>query len=156
MVALWNSNTSQPGGLEFEVMDMLYGLDFRDWMELDKGGPQGTGAQRAGRTASGTAGRVSWLRAWANLCYWRAGRDRSGRQRVEAARAGRHPPNVGANAMSAESERAFHLERAEQCRKMAEEAVDPAVRSLHEQLAEFHEAEAQRTLAELEIDPDLT
>jgi beta-lactamase class C len=40
VVALWNSNTWQPGGLEFEVMDMLYGLDFRDWMELDKrGGP---------------------------------------------------------------------------------------------------------------------
>jgi beta-lactamase class C len=39
VVALWNSNTSQPGGLEFEVMDMLYGLEFRDWMELDKGGP---------------------------------------------------------------------------------------------------------------------
>ena len=35
VVALWNSNTSQPGGLEFEVMDMLYGLPFRDWMELD-------------------------------------------------------------------------------------------------------------------------
>ena len=39
VVAMWNSNTSQPGGLEFEVMDMLYGLPFRDWMELDKGGP---------------------------------------------------------------------------------------------------------------------
>ena len=38
VVALWNSNTSQPGGLEFEVMDMLYNLEFRDWMELDKGG----------------------------------------------------------------------------------------------------------------------
>ena len=38
VVALWNSNTSQPGGLEFEVMDMLYGLPFRDWMEIDKGG----------------------------------------------------------------------------------------------------------------------
>ena len=36
VVAMWNSNTSQPGGLEFEVMDMLYGLEFRDWMELDK------------------------------------------------------------------------------------------------------------------------
>ena len=35
VVALWNSNTSQPGGLEFEVMDMLYHLPFRDWMELD-------------------------------------------------------------------------------------------------------------------------
>ena len=39
VVALWNSNTSQPGGLEFEVMDMLYGLEFRDWMEIDRGGP---------------------------------------------------------------------------------------------------------------------
>jgi beta-lactamase class C len=38
VVALWNSNTWQPGGLEFEVMDMLYGLEFRDWMELDKRG----------------------------------------------------------------------------------------------------------------------
>src|ERR1044072_1399151 len=38
VVALWNSNTSQPGGLEFEVMDMIYHLPFRDWMEIDKGG----------------------------------------------------------------------------------------------------------------------
>ncbi len=37
VVALWNSNTSQPGGLEFEVMDMLYHLPFRDWMEIDRG-----------------------------------------------------------------------------------------------------------------------
>ena len=37
VVALWNSNTSQPAALEFEVMDMLYHLEFRDWMELDKG-----------------------------------------------------------------------------------------------------------------------
>ena len=36
VVALWNSNTWQPGGLEFEVMDMLYRLPFRDWMELDR------------------------------------------------------------------------------------------------------------------------
>ena len=38
VVALWNSSTSQPGGLEFEVMDMIYGLPFRDWMELDRSG----------------------------------------------------------------------------------------------------------------------
>ncbi len=38
VVALWNSNTSQPGGLEFEVMDMIYHLPFRDWMEVDKAG----------------------------------------------------------------------------------------------------------------------
>ena len=35
VVALWNSDTWQPGGLEFEVMDMIYHLPFRDWMELD-------------------------------------------------------------------------------------------------------------------------
>jgi beta-lactamase class C len=34
VVALWNSDTWKPGGLEFEVMDQLYHLPFRDWMEL--------------------------------------------------------------------------------------------------------------------------
>jgi beta-lactamase class C len=38
VVALWNSSTSQPGGLEFEVMDMLYGLEARDWLGLDSRG----------------------------------------------------------------------------------------------------------------------
>jgi beta-lactamase class C len=38
VVAMWNSNTSQPGGLEFEVLDMIYRLPFRDWMELESGG----------------------------------------------------------------------------------------------------------------------
>ena len=36
VVALWNSDTWQPGGLEFEVMDMIYHLPFRDWLELNK------------------------------------------------------------------------------------------------------------------------
>ena len=36
VVALWNSGTAQPGGLEFEVMDMVYGLESRDWLELDE------------------------------------------------------------------------------------------------------------------------
>lgn len=36
VVALWNSSTAQPGGLEFEVMDMVYKLEPRDWLELDK------------------------------------------------------------------------------------------------------------------------
>jgi beta-lactamase class C len=35
VVALWNSSTNQPGGLEFEVMDMLYGLEPRDWLDVD-------------------------------------------------------------------------------------------------------------------------
>ncbi len=56
--------------------------------------------------------------------------------------------------MSGEGDRAFHLERAEQCRKMAAEAPDPAVRSLHEQLAQFHEAEARRYLPELAANED--
>jgi len=37
VVALWNSNASQPTGLQFELLDMAYGLSFRDWMELDRG-----------------------------------------------------------------------------------------------------------------------
>jgi beta-lactamase class C len=41
VVALWNSDTWKPGGLEFEVMDQLYHLPFRDWMELsDKNAPE--------------------------------------------------------------------------------------------------------------------
>jgi beta-lactamase class C len=40
VVAVWNSNTSQPTGIEFEVMDMIYGLPFRDWLGLEsKSGP---------------------------------------------------------------------------------------------------------------------
>jgi beta-lactamase class C len=46
VVALWNSNTSQPGGLEFEVMDMLYHLEPRDWLELDSA-PKGQPAVEA-------------------------------------------------------------------------------------------------------------
>ena len=54
VVALWNSNTSQPGGLEFEVMDMLYHLPFRDWMELDKG--SGPAPEAEGPVSSGDSG----------------------------------------------------------------------------------------------------
>jgi beta-lactamase class C len=54
VVALWNSNTFQPGGLEFEVMDMLYKLPFRDWMELDK---SGVAPPDPAEEASGDSGR---------------------------------------------------------------------------------------------------
>jgi beta-lactamase class C len=37
VVALWNSNTNQPGGLEFEIMDQIFHLPFRDWLELKSG-----------------------------------------------------------------------------------------------------------------------
>lgn len=35
VVALWNGSSSQPAGLEFEVMDMFYRLEPRDWLALD-------------------------------------------------------------------------------------------------------------------------
>ena len=34
VVALWNSGISRPTGIQFEVMDMVYGLPKRDWMRL--------------------------------------------------------------------------------------------------------------------------
>ena len=55
VVALWNSGSGKPNGLEYEVMDMIYGLPFRDWMELDNGNgaaepesdePESSGAPR--------------------------------------------------------------------------------------------------------------
>ncbi|WP_187107749.1 hypothetical protein [Sphingomonas xanthus] len=46
--------------------------------------------------------------------------------------------------MNPAEDRDYHLERAAQCRRMAEESVDPDVRRLHEELAQFHEAEAER------------
>ncbi len=33
---LWNSNAVEPTGMQLEVMDMLYHLPTKDWMELDK------------------------------------------------------------------------------------------------------------------------
>ena len=53
VVALWNSNTSQPGGLEFEVMDMLYHLPFRDWLELNKRAPAETALETEPEIGSG-------------------------------------------------------------------------------------------------------
>lgn len=38
VVALWNSGNSQPTGFEFEVLDMIHGLDRRDWLRLDTPG----------------------------------------------------------------------------------------------------------------------
>jgi len=53
VVALWNSDTWQPGGLEFEVMDMLYHLPFRDWLELNKNPQQSIAAADAEPDAGG-------------------------------------------------------------------------------------------------------
>jgi beta-lactamase class C len=57
VVAMWNSSAVQPGGIEFEVMDMLYGLPFHDWLELDRDGaapvPEPAEASENGIESSG-------------------------------------------------------------------------------------------------------
>ena len=40
VVALWNSSTSQPWALQYEVLDMIYGLPFRNWLELGEDTPE--------------------------------------------------------------------------------------------------------------------
>jgi beta-lactamase class C len=41
VVALWNSSTNKPGGIEFEVMDMLYRLPPKDWLGIESdNGPE--------------------------------------------------------------------------------------------------------------------
>jgi beta-lactamase class C len=57
VVALWNSDTWQPGGLEFEVMDMIYHLPFRDWMEINKSPEQSIAAADDEASDSGDGGR---------------------------------------------------------------------------------------------------
>ena len=36
IVALWNSSTSRPNAIEYEVMDMVYRLPLRDWLAIDE------------------------------------------------------------------------------------------------------------------------
>ena len=57
VVALWNSDTWQPGGLEFEVMDMIYHLPFRDWLELNKSPSQSVAVADNEPTDGGDGGR---------------------------------------------------------------------------------------------------
>ena len=35
VVALWNSNSRKPVGIQYEVMDMVYGLPRKDWIGID-------------------------------------------------------------------------------------------------------------------------
>lgn len=42
VVALWNTNSRRPVGVELEVMDMIYGLPPKDWLELDTERPAAT------------------------------------------------------------------------------------------------------------------
>lgn len=53
VVALWNSDTWQPGGAEFEVMDMIYHLPFRDWLELKKTPQQSVAAADSEQDSGG-------------------------------------------------------------------------------------------------------
>jgi len=57
VVALWNSDTWRPGAIEFEVMDMIYHLPFRDWMELDKTPAESIAENDSETTDSGDSGR---------------------------------------------------------------------------------------------------
>ena len=57
VVALWNSNTNQPGGLEFEVMDQVYHLPFRDWLELNTKVPASTIAAAEAEPENGSGDR---------------------------------------------------------------------------------------------------
>mgnify|MGYP006173453613 CR=1 FL=1 len=36
VVALWNASTGRPNAIEYEVMDMIYRLPLRDWLEIDE------------------------------------------------------------------------------------------------------------------------
>lgn len=39
VVVLWNSSSRRPNAIEYEVMDMVYRLPPRDWLELDEPAP---------------------------------------------------------------------------------------------------------------------
>jgi len=54
VVALWNSNTNQPGGLEFEVMDMLFHRPFHDWLQIDQNGAPTPETQDSSDSGGGT------------------------------------------------------------------------------------------------------
>lgn len=60
VVALWNGSSGQPWGLEFEVMDMFYRLEPRDWLQLDsKPGAAPAELPDAGTNSSADAGNNS-------------------------------------------------------------------------------------------------
>lgn len=55
VVALWNSNTNQPGGLEFEVMDMIYHRPFHDWLKIDQKGAPSPETEESSDNGGGTS-----------------------------------------------------------------------------------------------------
>ena len=60
VVVLWNSGTSRPNGLEYEVMDMIYQLPFRDWLQIDGGAGESTAPEpeeNSGEDTDASSGR---------------------------------------------------------------------------------------------------
>ncbi|HYE28705.1 MAG TPA: serine hydrolase domain-containing protein [Allosphingosinicella sp.] len=57
VVAMWNGSSNQPAGLEFEVMDMVYRLEPRDWLELDGKPPAEPPAEEADNSVDAGNGR---------------------------------------------------------------------------------------------------
>ena len=55
VVALWNSNTNQPGGLEFEVMDMIFHRPFHDWLKIDENGAPTPETEESSDSGGGSA-----------------------------------------------------------------------------------------------------
>ncbi|HWJ59388.1 MAG TPA: hypothetical protein VNR68_07135 [Sphingomicrobium sp.] len=49
-------------------------------------------------------------------------------------------------------EQAYHRERAQQCRTMAEHSADPNIRRRHEELAAMHARQAGPELVEMAIE----
>lgn len=57
VVAMWTGSSNQPGGLEFEVMDMFYRLEPRDWLGLDaRAAPPPAAVEEIGNGASPAEG----------------------------------------------------------------------------------------------------
>ncbi len=40
VAVLWNGSSRKPWAIEWEVMDMVYGLEPRDWLDLDASAPK--------------------------------------------------------------------------------------------------------------------
>ncbi len=53
IVALWNSSTNAPNGLEYEVMDMVYRLPPRDWLKIDTPGEAAPAGERPDNEGGG-------------------------------------------------------------------------------------------------------
>jgi beta-lactamase class C len=53
VVVLWNGSSPKPNGIEYEVMDMVYHLPFRDWLELDSKLDGSVPAEAGGENAGG-------------------------------------------------------------------------------------------------------